>query len=393
MSYMWVITVMFGIYCLGTMINVKTRGTLSSAIFIAAALLIGYWTGFLQKDFVDVGNLTGIYAILNLTILVHIGTTFDIRQVAKEWKLVVMCLLGLVGMGIMVIVVGGLLFGKDMAIASYPSLTGGVIATNMVAAALKEIGKENIAAIVVLVFSVQVWAGILLVSNGSKKECARLLALFREGNPEPVEGQDALTEKPKLIDRLPEKYDNPFLHLFLAAAGGIITTYIATFTAAHTGGVIGFAVIGILVGILLRQFGLISKAPLQRAGMMDILMFALIYVTFSSLSTMTPSYMLHNIGPILGVLLLGTLGMGAVVIIIGRRFGFQPGLALAIGFGCYTGYPLNYQVVMDVIKAEAKTEEERQYLTEKIVGKIVLGSIISVSIASVVIAGVVLNYL
>ena len=68
-------------------------------------------------------------------------------------------------------------------------------------------------------------------------------------------------------------------------------------------------------------------------------------------------------------------------------------MVLAFTMGSYAGYPLNYQVCMEVISVVAQNAEEAEYLKDHVLQKVIIGGIVSVSLASVIIAGVMVSML
>ena len=164
MSYAWAITTLFGLYFVGTIISHVTKGTIGSALFATFAMLFAYNLNILPKDVVPAADLAGMYALLNLTILIHVGSSFDVKKLKNDWRLVVSVLAGIVGMAITIVGIGSVLFGQELSVMSFPTLVGGAIATNLMTQTATEKGLMELAAIVVLVNSVQSWVGMPLNS-------------------------------------------------------------------------------------------------------------------------------------------------------------------------------------------------------------------------------------
>ena len=78
---------------------------------------------------------------------------------------------------------------------------------------------------------------------------------------------------------------------------------------------------------------------------------------------------------------------------VGRKLGLNYGLVLAFTMGSYAGYPLNYQVCMEVITMLAETPEEMEYLKDHVLQRVIIGGVTAVSLASVVIAGLLVSML
>lgn len=397
MSYAWAITTLFGLYFVGTIISHVTKGTIGSALFATFAMLFAYNLNILPKDVVPAADLAGMYALLNLTILIHVGSSFDVKKLKNDWRLVVSVLAGIVGMAITIVGIGSVLFGQELSVMSFPTLVGGAIATNLMTQTATEKGLMELAAIVVLVNSVQSWVGMPLISYGVKKEANRLLAAYREtgkavsanrfasvGATDAEEGN----VKPTIFDRiLPKPCHNMYFYMFLACFYGAVASAIAVYTSSLTGGIVGAALVGMFLGCLLTQVGLLPKEPLAKAGMLNFMMFVLIMTMRGSLASLSLSTLVQYLVPIVGLVALGAVGMLVLVIPLGKKLGYATGMCFAFGMGCYCGYPGNYQIANEVIDVLARTEEENKYLKDEILTRVVEGSVVSVSITSVVLAG------
>ena len=397
MAFPWAFTILIGIYYLGSVVNRLSKARVGTALFVTIVMLAGFWTGIMPKDIVSSANLGGLYALLNLTILVNIGTTFDVQTLRREWRLVLTVLAGLGGMALLVFTIGILFFGKEFCLTSYPSLVGGTIATNLMSQRALEQGNATLAALVVLVLTIQGWFGMPLIGKGCRMECKRLLELYRSGAVDSVQKEEvklsAEVGKVKLIDRLPKKFDNIYFHLMIVAFYGAIATVIAQYTGKVTGGVVGAALVGIAMGFVFRQLGLISRDPLQKCGLLGIFMFVMIVVLRGNLATLSASELWDNLLPIIGVVVLGAIGVLGGSLLIGRKLGYYPGMIIAFSFCCYCGYPVNYQIAMEVVDLYAENEEEREYLKRELVTRVVLGGVVSVSMMSVIVAGILVNLL
>ena len=254
MSYAWAITTLFGLYFVGTIISHVTKGTIGSALFATFAMLFAYNLNILPKDVVPAADLAGMYALLNLTILIHVGSSFDVKKLKNDWRLVVSVLAGIVGMAITIVGIGSVLFGQELSVMSFPTLVGGAIATNLMTQTATEKGLMELAAIVVLVNSVQSWVGMPLISYGVKKEANRLLAAYRETGKAVsanrfasvgATGAEEGNVKPTIFDRiLPKPCHNMYFYMFLACFYGAVASAIAVYTSSLTGGIVGAALVG-----------------------------------------------------------------------------------------------------------------------------------------------------
>lgn len=393
MSFEWSLVVLVLIYYIGTVVNALTRGRVNTALFSLILMLIGFWMHLLPPDIIQSANLGGLYAILNLTILVNVGTTFNLKELRRQWKLLIVAFCGIAGMGVMVLLVGGFIFGREISIISFPGLLGGAVAINIMHQAAMEKGLINLASLIIMIQAAQGLFGIPLIGNGTRTECVRLLEQYRKGQHQNRPDVTRMEEHPKLIDRIPARYDNPFLQLLLVSFFGAVSAAIASVTGPATRGILGMACVGLLVGILFRQAGLLTRDPLRKSGIMPILMFVMITMMRQSLVNLSFSDFLKYLPPLFGMLILATAGMGICGIVVGRKLGYHRGILTAFLFGCFAGYPLDYQVAMENIHIMAESPDEERYLEDQIIPIVIMGSIVSVSTTSIIVASIFVNLL
>ena len=308
-------------------------------------------------------------------------------------------LVGCLGMGVLVFATVTPVFGLDMAISSYPCLVGGLVATNLVNETLMNKGLEDLAVTIVLMLSMQTFVGMPVMSFGARKECERLLADYRTGKIIAADPkQDAIakstpTTSKALIDRIPAKYNTPILHLASCLFLGALASSIAKYTSSITNGLIGTAIVGIVIGILFKQLGLLAKEPLAKAGVLSFFMMAMMINMRVSFAKITPMGLVERLWPIAFCIIIGAIGVLLFAIPMGKKLGISSGLIMAITMGSYAGYPLNYQVCMEVITLLAQSPEEEEYLKDHVLQKVIIGGVVSVSLASVIIAGVMVSML
>ncbi len=245
----------------------------------------------------------------------------------------------------------------------------------------------------------QTFVGMPVMSFGAKKECERLLADFRAGNkidPDPKQSAVAAavpTTSKALIDRIPAKYNSQILHLALCLFYGALDGSVAQFTSSLTNGLIGSAIVGIVFGIAFKQLGLLAKEPLAKAGVLNFFMMAMMINMRISFAKITPMGLVERIFPIAFCIFIGAVGVVLFSVPLGKKLGVPSGMVLAFTMGSYAGYPLNYQVCMEVISVVAQNAEEAEYLKDHVLQKVIIGGIVSVSLASVIIAGVMVSML
>lgn len=402
MTFPWALTILVVIYYIGGIVSKLTKGRFGQSLFTVICMLIGFWSGLLPADIVDIANLRGVYAIANLLSMVHIGASFDLDQIKKEWRIVVTVLVGIACMALGLFTIGTLLFDDLLVFGAFPVLVGGGIASMLMTEALSAHGHGTIAALVVLVQSTQTMIGMPVISIGAKMECDRLLRVYRGEDPDEyakIQAENARmaaiksSQKVPLADRIAEKHGGMFYHFSLCAFWAAVATVIGNFLSPLTMGILGTGVVSVFLGLAVRRMGLITKEPMIKAGLWPFLMFGIVTVVRSKLASLDLPTFLANIVPILGMFAIGGVCMFLGCWIVGKRLGYNLGMIIAYGFGIYCGYPFNYQVALECIEAATDDKEEQAFLRDNILQKVIIGSMTSVSITSVLIASVMSGFI
>ncbi|WP_300417813.1 hypothetical protein [uncultured Oscillibacter sp.] len=151
-TFGWALAILVVMYYVSSVLSIKTRARIGTMIFFSVFILIGYWTIF-PKDIIQTSQIPVVAAICNLVLLINVGSSFDLDALKQDWRVVVITLVGCLGMGVLVFAAVTPLFGKEMSIASYPCLVGGLVATNLVNETLVAKGADDLAVTIVLMLS------------------------------------------------------------------------------------------------------------------------------------------------------------------------------------------------------------------------------------------------
>ena len=118
-------------YVIGEWVSTATKAWVPSVFVTAVVMLIGYWTVIpttvvSDSNLIPFGSTIGIYLLIT-----HMGTVISLKQLAQQWRTIVVCLAGLVGMCLLCWFIAPLLMDKTLVIAGLPPLTGGIVAATM----------------------------------------------------------------------------------------------------------------------------------------------------------------------------------------------------------------------------------------------------------------------
>ncbi len=385
------------VYYIGEFVGTKTKAWIPSVFVTATLFLIGYWT-FFPKDIVVLAGmgppLGGTLAIM--LCITHMGTIISIKQLIEQWKVIVITLAGLAGMVVLCWVICIPLVGREYVIAGLPPLTGGIVAATMMNQAALEKGLMSAAVLAIAMYAIQGFVGYPLTAIMLKKEGGKLLSDYRAGKVSLVTtagsvDEDAgnmkveIKEKKKLIPPMPEKYSTTAFILGKMMFSAYISSVLAKFTGLNQ------AVWALILGIVLTELGFLDRDSLNKAKSYGFLMFVLMIFVFAGLKDATPQMLGEAIGPMFIIIIVGVIGMGILSIITGKVLGISWNMAFAVSLTALYGFPPNYILTEESVKALAQTPEEYQFLMGRMLPMMIVGGFITVTITSVIIAGFFVN--
>lgn len=377
---------------LGDVISAMTKAFVPSVFVSAIIFVIGFWTIF-PADIVDLSGIGNPLAQLAILLLItHMGTLMSLKELASQWRTIIIALAGIVGICIGAVALGTVVFDWETAIIATPPLTGGLVASIMMADAATAKGLNDLAVLAILVYVAQGFAGYPLTSILLRKEGNKLLSDFRSGkikSSAKSEVEETIKEESKLriIPKLPEKYDTTYMVLLRVA----IVALVAVKLEGLTGGTISKYVIALVLGAIASEMGLIDRKPLVKSGSFGILITSLMAFVMAGLAKATPDTLAEMAMPLIGIIVFGVVGMGILSIIAGKLLGISKEMSFAVALTALYGFPPNYIITEDVSKALAETPEEKEFLMDQMLPQMLVGGFTTVTIASVIIAGLFIN--
>lgn len=370
-------------FAAGDFVSYMTKATFSMLFTTAVIFLVAFWLGLPATIFTDSGLLT-IGMLTMSMLLVNMGTLISLRELAQQWRTVLIALSAVVGIGLLVYLVGGAIFGNQMAAAAAPPISGGVVAALIVSAAAKAKALDSVAVFATLLLVTQTFFGTPVASYCLKKE-ARMV-LDNRGSNTPDEKEVAVTEEPrkKLIPELKKELRTNSLLLAKVA----LIAFLATKAAGLTNGAVNALIVCLVFGVIAREIGFLEKDPMTMANSQGFVMIALLTVIFNNLSSATPEMLMSLIGPIIGCLALGVIGLSIFSAVVGKILGIDIYMSIAIGSSALFGFPGTFIIPNEVAAVIAKNDEEKKIILDAILPKMIIAGFVTVSIASVVLAGV-----
>jgi len=378
------------VFIIGEVVSTLSKAWIPSVFVTAVVILIGYWTVLpanLVSDsmLIPFGSTIGIYLLIT-----HMGTVISLKQLAEQWKTIVICLVGLAGMCGLSLLIAPALIERELVIAGLPPLTGGIVAATMMRDAAMEAGLERAAIFAIAMYCIQGFAGYPITAVCLQFEGKRLLKDFRSGKAQLTEadraamanisGKSEQTTK-KLLPPLPEKFNSPIVMLGKLALVGWFATQLGTFTG------LSGAIWALVLGVFFTTIGFLETSLLNRANSYGIIMFALMMYIFDGLKDCTPQMLGSIIFPMVVLIVIGVVGMAVASFIVAKVLKTSFPLAFANGLTALYGFPCDAIITESTCNAMASTPEEKDYLMSKMFPSMIVGGFVTVTITSVVIAG------
>lgn len=404
--------VVMGFMMLGEWVSTRSRAYVPSVFITALLFLVGFWT-IVPKNIVPAASFgTAFIQITQAVLLVHMGTLMDLKLLLKQWRAVVIALRGVVGTVVLTMGIGRLLFDWHTIVASVPPLTGGLVAAFLMTAGLKAQHITALVAFPVAMFVMHSMLGYPLTAWMLKRESRRLLqvrhvdvtvatadsatsATVQTTAQLPVGPLPTVPAKVKSVQpqlrhwQLPAAYDTSAFMLFKVAA----VTGLAEWTAQLAHGTINQYIICLVFGVIAHQLGFLEDAVLEKAGVFHWLMYGLLAYIFANLNIVKISMLSGILIPIVTLIVLGVLGMWIASSLLARPLGFSREMAFASALTALFGFPADYIVTHEVTEIMGSTAEEKQYLLDQMLPKMLVGGFATVSVASVIIASIFLKIL
>lgn len=360
----------------------------------AILFLIGYWTVFPATLNDDTGLASFASTIGVLMFITHIGTVISLKQLIEQWKTVVVCLVGLVGMVALCWFICPLIMEKTLVIAGLPPLTGGIVAALTMQKAATAAGLKEAAVFAIAMYSVQGLAGYPITALCLHAEGKRLIKEWRSGELNLSEaeiakmktiglstiGDDSDIKKP--IPPIPDKFNTPVLIIGKVALSVWISSLVGQLIPQ-----IPTIVWCLIISVILTRLGFLDTSSLSRANTYTIFMFAAMLSVFSGLKDCTPHMLKTLIGPMLIMIIIGVIGMAIAAFVIAKIFKMSFPLALANGLTALYGFPCDAIITESTCNSLTEDPDERGYLMSKMFPSMVVGGFVTVTITSVIFAG------
>lgn len=372
---------------LGDIISKKTKAIISATIVGCLIYLVGFITGFIPTDAVDMTGVTSVMSNFGIALMItNLGTLINLTDLIKEWKTVIVSCVGLVGIAIVAFTIGSWLFGRDYALTSAPPLSGAIIATILTTDAANAAGRPDLAAFATLVCAMQMFVGLPLASRALKLEAHRLL---KQGNLTTRQSDDSIQTKEwnlnfKIIPDFPQWMQTPGVIVFKLSFVAFLATLLSNVTTLNV------SICYLLCGIIAMELGFLERNALTKANCFGFLMLGTLAILPGNFKTVTLDSLMDMLLPLVGMLVLAAIGIMIMSIIIGKILGYSPAISAATGLTALFGYPCTQIITDEVVESLDVSEEEKKAVHQLLLPKMLIGGFTTVTIASVVFSGIII---
>lgn len=385
MSLITALICVLGALAIGEIVSIKSKAIIPSVFITAIIFLIGYWTIFPANILEIAGFVNPIIITSMLFLVTHLGTMLSLKELTRQWRSFTIALFGIVGICFGTLALGKMFFEWEMLVIATPPLTGGVVASIIMSEAATAKGLPELAVLAVVMYVMQGFVGYPLTAVVLRLEGKSLLEKFRSGELANIEKIEENEENIKrLIPSLPKEYQTTYivlLKLALLVAGAIFFT-------ESINEVVSRYVICLFVGVIGAESGFIERKPLNVSGSFGFYMTGLMAFIFGGLAKATPEMLQKLLVPFVGIIGFGVIGMMVFSFVIGKILKESVPMSCAISLNALYGFPANYALTTEAAKSLGETEEEKQFLIDSMLPKMLVGGFTSVTIVSVVIAGI-----
>ena len=389
MNFLVAMVIIFAFFTVGEVVAVKTKAYVSMILFCFLAFMVAFWCGMPKTLFDD----SGLVAFMNITIgmfLVHVGTTIDLRDFAKEWKIVVMVLCSTIAIAIGAYFIGGLFVDRIWALAGAPILSGAMAAYLILQEQLTNAlgsGADLPMTFGLLVLVFQYLVGVPVASFFLRKEGLILREEYRNGHLRLRSSEPQEKKERKMWCALPQKYNTPYFTLLKVA----LIAYIGTIIGDITG--VSMLIFDMILGVIARALGIIEEGPLVKTGSFTFVMAATLCGIFGNIANTTPAQLVSMLLPLVGFMVVGIVCGGIVAILLGKVMNISWRMSISLAVTALFGFPATYQISHEVAVSVGENEEEVKVVESYIMPKMILAGIVSVSVVSGLIASLMATWL
>lgn len=381
------------VFALGEALSVLTKGRVSFIIFASLIFLVLFWNNILPGDITNRTNIPPMIGTIGIALMiVNLGTMIELGEIVREWRTVLIAVSGIVGILIVALTIGTMLFGRDMALTAAPPISGGMVAALLVQQAAMVAGRPEIAGFAILVYASQKFIGLPLATWCVNKD---LKSKMDQGDFDHDSEVHLKAAQNKAIEPLlPKKFSGQFITFGILAAVAASAYLFSQMTIIPGAGPTMYIIHPVIsylgFGLIATRIGLLPKKTLTKTMSKGFILYAALFLLPGSLAKISPVEFLNMLPAIFGMLILAAIGISVMGIITGRFFKYSPYLSVACSITCMLGYPVTEIMTNECVgNLEGATPEQKERASAYMLPKIVIAGFATVTIASVIFAALV----
>lgn len=385
--YLFICLAIFGI---GDLLGTLTKAKLSSVFVSLILFLIGFMTGILPSDIIEVAGLTALGKWSISFVIFHMGTMINMKELIDEWRTVLIAVISMIVAVVSTLLVAPII-SKEAAIVSIPILNGGVVATQIMTGAAMEKGLALAAALGTILYAIQKFVGTPFASYFGLKEAQLIVKDLRDNKSTIAKVKNDETNiKTKKVTffKKYEKYYGNFVCLGITAFFAWIASLLGGITP------ISYSIWALIMGAIVSYLGLVPERILDRAkasGLLNMAVFASIIPSLASIKLADLATLGFQTTVIFIALFIGIyifIGILPTWKIIGSK-----NIALGVSVAQLLGFPATYLIANEVANAVAENEEEKQAILDVLMPRYVVAGLATVTSISIIMAGIFVKFL
>ncbi len=380
----------FGIFAFGDILGVATKAKVSSVFIALLIFMLGFMFNIIPDDIIAKSTLDVIAVWAAGYIVFHMGTMINLKQLALEYRTVLITLISMVVAGLAMLVLIPFV-GNNFAIGSIPVLNGGIIATKVIADKALEIGAKDVAAFVAILYAIQKFVGAPIASYFGLKEARILLETYRAEKPTVKKVEQSMTTKVMFYQKY-SKYFTDFVCIAIAALFVLISFKLSAIVKPFVD--IHYTIFALILGATVGYLGLVPPKILEKGKSNGLLSVAVFASIIPSLAKVTLDDLVKFSGYL--VLVFATFLVLTYIVfyilptwkIIGSK-----NIAMGIAMGQLLGFPATYLISQEIAKAITDDADEQEYIMEMVGARYVVAGFASVTTFSVITAGILVQFI
>ncbi len=382
-----IVTLIFGI---GDVIALKTKGLISSFVFtILVFVIMGGTLHIFPENMIEIAGLSNILVTYGMALtFVNIGCNLKFEELIKEWKTIVVVIIGMAGVILFGFTLGQAIFGREHALSAIGTICGGFGSTVLTSELANVAGRSDIAIFVTVMMTFQNLIGAPIASVCLNREANRFIkngGMELTGSTADSQGEDGKRKRSiRIFPPAPVWMQTPMMYFTKIAFIGFLGECFGKLTGLNT------TVCYLLFGFLAAGIGFLERGSLKKSGSENLVLLGSYAYLLVNYLTLPIEEFLMMLFPVFGLLISGAVIVSAFAAIAGKFLKWSPFSSIAVGVSCLLGYPLTYGLASEAVNSNIigknYTEEQVMRHQNHLIPKMVIGGVVSVSIVSVIIA-------